>query len=130
MFVSATKEDSTCLDVYRLDFASGDLHRVTARRGMYNNVAIAKGGRTLLANFTAFGSLRELVSFSLRVRDSCAGSLGVRVRRGLLFVGRLRAGHRCAPPECRLEASATSAVQVSLRLSPNPHISQSGFADW
>ena len=72
MYVSATREDSACLDVYRLDLNHGKLVRLTPRRGSYSRVAVGRGGKTVLANFAAFGSLRELVAVAVARRRQMA----------------------------------------------------------
>jgi len=61
MFVEATKEDPSRLDVYRLDFADGSLTRMTPQVGSYSSAAVSPDGSQLLAGFAAYGSLRELV---------------------------------------------------------------------
>ncbi len=61
IFVEATREDSACLDVYRVDLESGEMQRLTPKRGQYSGAAISPDGRHVLATYAAFGSLRELV---------------------------------------------------------------------
>ena len=61
MFMEATKEDSACLDIYSLAFDSGELARLTERRGVHSNAAVSDDGAHVLAIHAAFGSPRELV---------------------------------------------------------------------
>ena len=46
MFMEATKEDSACLDVYSLAFDSGELARLTERRGVHTTRRSATTART------------------------------------------------------------------------------------
>lgn len=66
LFVEATKEDSSCLDVYELDFESSKMKRLTNARGTHTNAAISKDGGTVLAIHSAFGSPRELVRVDVK----------------------------------------------------------------
>ncbi len=61
MFMEATKEDSACLDIYSLEFDSGELARLTERRGVHSSAAVSDDGAHVLAIHAAFGSPRELV---------------------------------------------------------------------
>ncbi|MEM9378358.1 MAG: prolyl oligopeptidase family serine peptidase [Planctomycetota bacterium] len=61
VFVEATREDSACLDVYRVDLESGEMTRLTTNRGQYSGAAICPKGEHVLATFSAYGSPRELV---------------------------------------------------------------------
>ncbi len=61
MFMEATKEDSACLDIYALEFDTGELARLTERRGVHSSAAVSDDGAHVLAIHAAFGSPRELV---------------------------------------------------------------------
>ena len=61
VFAEATREDSACLDVYRVDLESGEMKRLTPERGQYSGAAICPKGEHVLATFSAYGSPRELV---------------------------------------------------------------------
>jgi dipeptidyl-peptidase-4 len=61
IFVSATTERAACLDVYELRFADGVLRRLTTRAGQYDNAAVSSDGKRVLATYSAYGALRELV---------------------------------------------------------------------
>lgn len=61
IFVEATMESSTCLDVYELRFADGSLKRLTHRAGQYDSAAVSPDGARVLATYSAYGALRELV---------------------------------------------------------------------
>ena len=71
MFMEATKEDSACLDIYSLAFDSGELARLTERRGVHTNAAVSDDGAHVLAIHAAFGSPRELVHVA-NARDTKA----------------------------------------------------------
>jgi hypothetical protein len=72
-FVAATKEDPACRDIYRVALDTGVMERLTRKRGAYGdvlygtrfhrivNVAVSPDGKTVLANFSAFGTLRQPV---------------------------------------------------------------------
>jgi dipeptidyl aminopeptidase/acylaminoacyl peptidase len=60
-FVTATKEDPACRDVYRVTLADRTMQRLTTGHGVYDDVAVAPDGSALLANFARFGSPQELV---------------------------------------------------------------------
>ncbi len=60
-WVAATREDSACQDVYRVDLDTAEMTRLTGRRGQYAGAAVSPDGRHVLATFSAFGSPRELV---------------------------------------------------------------------
>jgi dipeptidyl aminopeptidase/acylaminoacyl peptidase len=62
VYVTATKEDMACQDVYRVDVESGRMERLTRERGVYDDVAVSPDGATLLANFACFGKGQELVA--------------------------------------------------------------------
>ncbi len=72
MFVEATKEDPSRLDVYRLDFADGALTRLTPAVGSYASAAVSPDGGQLLASFSAYGSLRELVHVDVAKQEQAA----------------------------------------------------------
>ncbi|MEM9800162.1 MAG: DPP IV N-terminal domain-containing protein, partial [Planctomycetota bacterium] len=61
VWIESTREDPACLDVYRVDLESGELTRLTPNRGQYSSAAVSPDGKHVVASFTAFGSLRELV---------------------------------------------------------------------
>jgi dipeptidyl aminopeptidase/acylaminoacyl peptidase len=60
-YVSATKEGSECLDVYKVTLADRKMERLTAGRGMWEDVAVAPDGSAVLGNCARFGSAQELV---------------------------------------------------------------------
>jgi dipeptidyl aminopeptidase/acylaminoacyl peptidase len=72
-FVAATKEDPACRDVYRVSLLDGTMQRLSRTRGAYGNIvdagytalvgniAVSPDARTVLANFTAFGTPEQLV---------------------------------------------------------------------
>lgn len=72
VWVEATKEDSACQDVYSVDLESGEMTRLTPRRGQYSGAAISQDGRHLLATYAAFGSLRELVHVDTETGEQTA----------------------------------------------------------
>lgn len=72
IWVEATKEDSACQDVYRVDLESGEMTRLTPERGQYSGAAISQDGRHLLATFVAYGSLRELVHVDTEAGEQTA----------------------------------------------------------
>ncbi|MEZ6014912.1 MAG: prolyl oligopeptidase family serine peptidase [Planctomycetota bacterium] len=69
---AATMEDSTCLDVYRLTFADGAVRRLTGQVGQYENAAVSPDGKRMLATYSAYGSLRELVLVDTEQRSQTA----------------------------------------------------------
>jgi dipeptidyl aminopeptidase/acylaminoacyl peptidase len=60
-YVAATKEHSSCRDVYRVTLDDRKMVRLTRLCGVYDQVAVSPDGKHLLANFKRFGALRELV---------------------------------------------------------------------
>ncbi|MFO1055279.1 MAG: prolyl oligopeptidase family serine peptidase [Planctomycetota bacterium] len=54
VFVAATKEHPSRLDVYRVDTESGAMTRLTDKVGGYNDAAVSDDGH-VLANFSAWG---------------------------------------------------------------------------
>jgi dipeptidyl aminopeptidase/acylaminoacyl peptidase len=60
-FVAATREHPACRDVYRVSLAGRSMERLTRGCGVYESVAVSPDGKTILANFERYGSLRELV---------------------------------------------------------------------
>jgi dipeptidyl-peptidase-4 len=61
MFVSATKESSARLDVYRVSLKDGTMTRLTHKVGFYSDAAVSPDGTNVLANFVRFGAPKELV---------------------------------------------------------------------
>lgn len=61
LYVTATKEHPTRADVYALDLETGELRRMSRKRGVYSNVAVRPDGKAALALFSSYGALRELV---------------------------------------------------------------------
>ena len=55
LFVEATREHSSQLDIYRVDIDSGAMTLLTADRGAWNSGAVSDDGE-VLANFSAWGS--------------------------------------------------------------------------
>jgi dipeptidyl aminopeptidase/acylaminoacyl peptidase len=66
-YVAATKEHPSCQDVYRVDLINRKMERLTEGKGVYENAAVSPDGKTLLANFSRYGSLSETV----RVTTAC-----------------------------------------------------------
>jgi dipeptidyl aminopeptidase/acylaminoacyl peptidase len=60
-YVLATKENSACEDIYRVNLADRRMERLTRGCGVYEGVAVSPDGQNLLANFERFGTPRELV---------------------------------------------------------------------
>lgn len=60
-YVTATREDPSCLDVYRVSLAEAKLERVTTEKGCYEQVAVSPDGSRFLAIYSRFGSPQELV---------------------------------------------------------------------
>lgn len=61
MFVTATKEHPSRLDVYRVALEDGTMIRLSHEDGYYDQVAVSPDGTKALANFTHYGAPRELV---------------------------------------------------------------------
>ena len=61
MFVTATKRHPARLDVYRILLEDGTMTRLSKKNGYYGTVAVSPDGTRVLANFTRFGKLPELV---------------------------------------------------------------------
>ena len=61
VWVAATREDSSCQDVYRVDLDTAEMTRLSVARGQYAGAAVSPDGAHVLATFSAFGSPRELV---------------------------------------------------------------------
>src|SRR5262249_3985614 len=60
-YVAATKEHPSRRDVYRIDLIHRKMERLTAGNGVYEEAAVSPDGKTLLANFSRFGSPAETV---------------------------------------------------------------------
>ena len=71
-WVAATREDSACQDVYRVDLDTAEMTRLTGRRGQYAGAAVSPDGQHLLATFSAFGSPRELVHVDIAAGEERA----------------------------------------------------------
>lgn len=61
MFVTATKERPSRLDVYKVSLEDGAMTRLSPKDGYYRNAAVSPDGTKVLANFTRYGAPRELV---------------------------------------------------------------------
>ena len=61
IFVEATKEDPACLDLYRVDFETKEMKRLTTERGQHSNGVFSPDGSQVLTSFSAFGTSRDLV---------------------------------------------------------------------
>ena len=61
LFVEATREHPSQLDLYRVDFADGAMTRLTPAVGSYQGGAVSPDGSQLLASYSAYGALAELV---------------------------------------------------------------------
>jgi dipeptidyl aminopeptidase/acylaminoacyl peptidase len=62
VFVTATKEDMACQDVYRVAVEDGRMERLTTERGVHDDVAVSPDGATVVANWARFGQGTELVA--------------------------------------------------------------------
>lgn len=69
LFVEATREDPSCLDVYALDLESAELTRLTSARGVHSSAAVSDDGAHVLCNHAAFGVPRELVHVDVKRKD-------------------------------------------------------------
>ncbi len=69
MFVTATKEDPSTLDVYRLDLEDATMTRLTTEMGSYSSAAVSPDGSKVLALFSNYGNLRELVSIEVTDKE-------------------------------------------------------------
>jgi len=72
IFVSATLASPACLDVYELRFEDGSLRRLTSEAGQYADAAVSPDGKRLLANYSAYGALRELVMVDVEAKKQTA----------------------------------------------------------
>ena len=61
MFVTATREHPSRLDVYQVSLKDGAMTRLSHEDGYYGDVAVSPDGTKALANFTHYGAPRELV---------------------------------------------------------------------
>jgi dipeptidyl aminopeptidase/acylaminoacyl peptidase len=68
-YVTATREHPACQDVYRVNLADHRIERLTRGCGVYRQVAVSPNGKSLLANFERFGTVRELI----RLQTACGG---------------------------------------------------------
>lgn len=60
LFVRATKEDPSRQDIYRVDFDSGDMKRLTREEGWYANPKISHRQDRFTASFSSWNTLNEL----------------------------------------------------------------------
>ena len=65
VFVRSTREHPTRCDVYRVDLESGAMTRLSSEDGYYEDVAVSPDGARVLANFTCYGELKELVAIDV-----------------------------------------------------------------
>ncbi len=63
LFVTATKESPSRLDIYKVSFEDGSMERLTRQDGTYSSVAVSPDGTQVLANYVTYGKLNELTSF-------------------------------------------------------------------
>ncbi len=68
LFLRGNREGPERVDLYRLDLQTGKLQRLSGERGTYERPAFGPKGRFALANFSAWGSPRELVLIDTRSR--------------------------------------------------------------
>jgi len=61
MFVTATKEHPSRLDVYKVSLEDGVMTRLSPKDGYYRDAAVSPDGTKVLANFSRYGAPRELV---------------------------------------------------------------------
>lgn len=62
LIVSATKDDATQTNIYRINLESGEMERIGKQGGAYSNIDVSNDGTRALANFVTFGQLNELVA--------------------------------------------------------------------
>ncbi len=61
MFVTATREHPSRLDVYKVSLEDGAMTRLSPNDGFYRDAAVSPNGTRVLANFSRYGTPRELV---------------------------------------------------------------------
>jgi len=61
IFAQATKEDSACLDVYKISTRNGRMIRLSTERGVHTDAAVSPDGTKLLCNRVSYEKLRELI---------------------------------------------------------------------
>ncbi len=69
MFVTATKEHPSRLDVYQVSLEDGAMTRLSHEDGYYGDVAVSPDGTKALANFTHYGAPRELVFIDAETQE-------------------------------------------------------------
>lgn len=65
IYATATKEDPTQIDIYRIDVETGEMRRLSPEDGSYGSAAVNDQGACCLANFTDFGKPTELVAIDI-----------------------------------------------------------------
>jgi len=61
LFVTATKDSPAQTMAYALDLESGEMERLSKKKGTYSGVAVSDDGKKLLANYVTYGALPELI---------------------------------------------------------------------
>lgn len=61
LFVTATKDSAAREMVYSIDLESEQMQRISKDDGTYSSVAVSNDGTRMLANFTTYGTLKELI---------------------------------------------------------------------
>jgi dipeptidyl aminopeptidase/acylaminoacyl peptidase len=62
LFVSATKDNATQTNIFRINLETGEMKRIGKQDGAYSNIAVSNDGTRALANYVTFGKLSELVA--------------------------------------------------------------------
>ena len=61
LFVTATKDSPAQTMAYALDLESGEMERLSKKKGTYSGVAVSDDGKRVLANYVTYGALPELI---------------------------------------------------------------------
>jgi len=69
MFVTATKEHPSRLDVYKVSLEDGVMTRLSPKDGYYHDAAVSPDGTKVLANFSRYGAPRELVFIDVEAKS-------------------------------------------------------------
>lgn len=62
LVVSATKDDATQTNIYRINLETKEMTRIGKQNGAHTNIAVSNDGTRALANFVTFGQLTELIA--------------------------------------------------------------------
>ncbi len=69
IFVEATKEDSSCLDLYCVDFETKEMKRLSQERGQHSRAVFSPDGQHALTTFSAYGTARDLVHIDVEAKQ-------------------------------------------------------------